>query len=134
MTTMTTLADDIKGVVVDKHSREPLIGATVMVGNKGAVTDTEGRFAIQGLKKGKYTVDIQYVGYKKLQLKDVKAVDGKASEGMTIEMDSNEQTLREVQVTGMARHNQRFGCLSLYHCHLQQHHRHWSETTERREL
>ena len=53
MTTMTTLADDIKGVVVDKHSREPLIGATVMVGNKGAVTDTEGRFAIQGLKKGK---------------------------------------------------------------------------------
>ena len=105
MTTMTTLADDIKGVVVDKHSREPLIGATVMVGNKGAVTDTEGRFAIQGLKKGKYTVDIQYVGYKKLQLKEVLADDAKASTGITIEMDSDEQTLREVQVTGMARHN-----------------------------
>ena len=44
--TATALAADIKGVVIDKQSGEPLIGAAVLVDGQGAATDIDGRFQI----------------------------------------------------------------------------------------
>ena len=62
-TCLVALADDIKGIVVDKQTGEALIGATVMVG------------------------------------------DSPNAEPLTIEMESDQQVLGEVKVTGMARKN-----------------------------
>ena len=56
MTTTAAMADTVKGVVKDKATGEPLIGATVMAGDKGVTTDMDGRFTLAGLKRGKHTL------------------------------------------------------------------------------
>ena len=98
----TALAADIKGVVIDKQSGEPLIGAAVLVDGQGAATDIDGRFQISGLKKGTYTVTIQYVAYKTATLQATAADE---PEELTIQLEADQQTLGEVKVTGVRRHN-----------------------------
>ena len=49
MATICAQAADISGIVVDKANQEPLIGATVMAGDKGTTTDIDGKFAIKGI-------------------------------------------------------------------------------------
>ena len=58
--TTTALAQQLKGNVVDKNSHETLIGAVVTVEgtNFKAVTDIDGNFQLNGLKKGTYTLYI----------------------------------------------------------------------------
>ncbi len=58
--TTTALAQQLKGNVVDKSSHETLIGAVVTVEgtNLKAVTDIDGNFQLNGLKKGTYTLYI----------------------------------------------------------------------------
>ena len=58
--TTTALAQQLKGNVVDKNSHETLIGAVVTVEgtNLKAVTDIDGNFQLNGLKKGTYTLYI----------------------------------------------------------------------------
>ena len=68
-TSIAALAANIKGKVVDRQTGEALIGATVMVGDKGCATDINGEFELKGLKKGSQTIIIKYVGYKTLTLK-----------------------------------------------------------------
>ena len=94
-TCLAALADDIKGIVVDKQTGEALIGATVMVGEKGCATDINGQFELKGLKKGNQTVIIKYVGYKTLTLK-VSVSGSPAAEPVKIEMESDQQVLGEV--------------------------------------
>lgn len=101
LTPFIAWADDIKGRVTDKATHEPLIGATVMAGGKGAATNADGVFLITGLEKGEHELTIKYIGYKDRKLRVV-AGDEK---DITIEMDDDGQTLGEVRVTGMARRN-----------------------------
>ncbi len=58
--TTTALAQQLKGNVVDKNSHKTLIGAVVTVEgtNLKAVTDIDGNFQLNGLKKGIYTLYI----------------------------------------------------------------------------
>ena len=58
--TTTALAQQLKGNVVDKNSHKTLIGAVVTVEGTSlkAVTDIDGNFQLNGLKKGTYTLDI----------------------------------------------------------------------------
>ena len=65
---MTAWAADIKGLVLDNQTKEPLIGATVMTGSQGTVTDIDGKFVLEGLKKGTHQLTIQYVAYKTVTL------------------------------------------------------------------
>ncbi len=51
----------LSGTVVDKDTREPLPYANVQVGTGGAVTDFDGKYAIQ-LTDGNYEVVVSYVG------------------------------------------------------------------------
>lgn len=60
-------AQDIRGMVVDSKTQEPLVGATVQVKGTslGVATDIDGKFHFEGLDKSKsYTLVIQYVSYK----------------------------------------------------------------------
>ena len=58
--TTTALAQQLKGNVVDKNSHKTPIGAVVTVEgtNLKAVTDIDGNFQLNGLKKGTYTLYI----------------------------------------------------------------------------
>ncbi|MDE6541942.1 MAG: outer membrane beta-barrel protein [Muribaculaceae bacterium] len=61
---------NISGVVAEDGAREPLIQASVRLLSardssvvKTAVSDVDGRFAIAGVKGGRYIVEASYVGY-----------------------------------------------------------------------
>ena len=103
-TSVAVVAANIKGKVVDRQTGEALIGATVMVGDNGCATDVNGEFELKGLKRGNLSIIIKYVGYKTLTLK-ASATDSPNDEPLTIEMESDQQVLGEVKVTGMARKN-----------------------------
>jgi len=57
----------IAGVVIDGSNTETLVGATVLVENlpgKGASTDIDGRYRIDDLPEGTYTIKISYISFK----------------------------------------------------------------------
>jgi hypothetical protein len=63
----------IKGKVYDEETREPLIGANVILLNtqKGAATDRNGDFIISDIPAGNYNVAFQYIGYDRYIKSDV---------------------------------------------------------------
>lgn len=83
----------IKGKIIDKDTKEPLIGVSVFseVAKTGTSTDLDGSFIIKVTSvSGK--LDITYVGYKSMKL------DAAADLG-TIEMESDAIGLKDVVVT-----------------------------------
>lgn len=101
---MPTWAQQIKGVVIDQKSKETLIGAVVTVDgtNVKAITNIDGNFLIDGMKKDKtYTLYINYVGYKTQKIDGVQAKDA----DQVIALQPDEQQLKEVTVTAVERRN-----------------------------
>lgn len=101
---MPTWAQQIKGVVIDQKSKETLIGAVVTVDgtNMKAITNIDGNFQIDGLdKEKKYTLYINYVGYKTQKIDGVQAKDA----DQVIALQPDEQQLKEVTVTAVERRN-----------------------------
>lgn len=100
-------AQQISGTVIDKKSNETLIGAVVSVegSNAKTVTDADGNFELNGLKNGKYTLNINYVGYKPQRIEGVRINDGKAEERISVALQPDEQQLGEVVVTAVERRN-----------------------------
>ena len=102
-TAMPAMAQQLKGSVTDRNSKETLIGAVVSVEgtNVKAVTDVDGRFELRGLKNGTYTLYINYMGYKPQRIEGVKVKKGDAEENMDIELLPDEKQLKEVVVTAV---------------------------------
>ena len=103
----SALAQQVKGTVVDKNSKETLIGAVVTVdgSNVKAVTDIDGNFELKGLKKGTYTLHINYVGYKPQRIDGVQVTGTSAEDALSVAMLPDEQQLKEVVVTAVERRN-----------------------------
>ena len=114
---LPTLAQQINGIVIDKNSKETLIGAVVTavesdgktvenIGSSNAVkatTDINGAFHLDGLRKDKtYTLYIKYVGYKTLKIDGLGGYDANQKK---IALVPDEQQLKEVTVTAVERHN-----------------------------
>ncbi|EKC80199.1 conserved hypothetical protein, secreted, partial [human gut metagenome] len=61
---LTAAAAVVEGVVADRTTREPLIGATVLVEGttKGTTTDALGHFGLD-LPDGDHTLVVSYVSY-----------------------------------------------------------------------
>jgi hypothetical protein len=66
-------AGDIRGTLLDRETRSPLIGANVRVINTdlGAVTDAEGTFEIKNVPVGAYSVQFTYIGYESIIKTDI---------------------------------------------------------------
>ncbi len=101
-----TIAGNIQGTVIDKNSQETLIGATIQIMNTtmGVVTDMDGNFELTGLKNGSYTLEIKYISYKTLQLKNIQ-VNEKEPARLHIEMEPESQTLGDVTVVAQVKKN-----------------------------
>src|SRR5688572_11274198 len=58
----------LEGVITDAADNVPIIGATVYLPDikKGAVTDDNGKFSIENLPKGKFLLEVKYIGYASL--------------------------------------------------------------------
>lgn len=91
----------IQGLVKDKQTGEPLIGATVvLVGTyKGAYADAEGRFTLKDLNPGTYTLRVTYVGYNEVLLTGLTV---KADQTLTlnIPMSPVGTTIQTVEIIG----------------------------------
>ncbi|MDR0658252.1 MAG: TonB-dependent receptor [Mediterranea sp.] len=100
LSTIPLAGKNIKGIIIDKSSGEPLIGATIrMAGtNTGVVTGTDGRFILSGLPEGETCrIIINYVGYKPLQL----SIDaGETNQDTVYELETDTQALNDVVVIG----------------------------------
>ncbi|MBK7630476.1 MAG: carboxypeptidase-like regulatory domain-containing protein [Ignavibacteriales bacterium] len=66
----------LKGKVVDKEYGEPLIGANVLVigTNLGAASDIDGNYEIKNISPGTYLLRVSYIGYKTIEIDNVKIV------------------------------------------------------------
>lgn len=71
----------LKGTIVDKVSKETIIGANVKVDGTtlGAVTDINGQFEIRDINVGMVNLTISYVSYKTVQLTGIEILGGKVT-------------------------------------------------------
>ncbi len=72
---------NIRGVVLDKDSKSPLIGANVIVIDVdpiiGAATDFDGRYTIEKVPLGRHTLQVSYIGYETKTLPNIEVTAGK---------------------------------------------------------
>ncbi|WP_179270992.1 TonB-dependent receptor [Rubricoccus marinus] len=65
----------IRGSVLDRDTRAPVIGATVLVVDSepllGSASDTDGRFAVERVPLGRHTLEVRSLGYESLRLPNV---------------------------------------------------------------
>lgn len=91
----------LKGIVTDQISKEPLIGAAVVIlGTYNAsATDLDGAYVIKNIKAGDYSIKISYVGYSDKIINGVKLKDNETTT-LNITMLEATQTLGEVIIEG----------------------------------
>ncbi|KQS33249.1 TonB-dependent receptor [Dyadobacter sp. Leaf189] len=87
----------VKGVVKDKHTNQPVIGATVLlVGqNTGVFTDENGRYELRNLCPGSYTLECRIVGYNPFRQK----LDLTAGHEENFDLEEQEVHLQDVEIT-----------------------------------
>ena len=93
------------GYVIDKQTREPLIGASVAIWKDGKLltgtsTNLEGDFRIISPVKD-FEVEVTFVGYKPLRFRS----NERKLEDMTIELEEDANTLGDVVITGFVTKN-----------------------------
>lgn len=95
MAAVCAQAINIKGVIVDKATNEPLIGATVQVEGttSGVVTDIDGKFELNDVKDQAVLI-VQYVAYQTQRI----TVNKNMQSELVIAMSTDNQQLDEVTV------------------------------------
>jgi len=75
------ITQTIKGTVYDIQTREPLIGATVIIRDseplRGASTDAGGSFRISRVPLGRHALQVNYIGYEPVIIPEVMATSGR---------------------------------------------------------
>lgn len=110
--TLTILAQvttsALSGKVTMEDTKEEVIGATIQAihepsGTKyNAVTNTSGRFTIQGMRNGgPYTVTISYIGYKTKTFRDIE-LELAETYDLNVWLSENANELTEIVVSGKA--------------------------------
>ncbi len=95
------LTQTIRGKVIDKDTRRPLPGATVLITNmdpqKGTSTDVEGNFRFKNIPVGRKNIRISFVGYENRTLRNLILKSGKEII-LTIELEEQVEELEGVVV------------------------------------
>ncbi|MFN8206873.1 MAG: TonB-dependent receptor [Bacteroidales bacterium] len=95
----------IRGQVIDKDSRQPLIGATVVLQTdppRGTISDTAGYFRLEQVPVGRQSLEVRYLGYKTSGITDL-VLNSAREAVITIEMESMVLRAEEVVVKGNQR-------------------------------
>lgn len=90
----------IKGFIYDHSNGEPIIFTNVVIKNTtiGASSDVNGYFVINKIKKGKYTLEIQCIGYQDTSINVTVVPDDIIS--LRVELYPQAKTLSVVEVQG----------------------------------
>lgn len=97
--TLTAQAGVLKGIIIDKQTREPLMGATVrIVGTSlGAVADMEGRYQLPGIQSGTYRIEVKYIGNRDI-IRNGVVIHTAQPLTLDFEMEADAQVLSEVAI------------------------------------
>jgi hypothetical protein len=72
---------NIRGKVLDKDSKSPLIGVNVLIVNStpptGTSTNEKGEFVLENVRAGRHTIKLTYVGYQEVVLSEILVSTGK---------------------------------------------------------
>ncbi|AQG78373.1 TonB-dependent receptor [Spirosoma montaniterrae] len=95
------LTQTVRGTVVDQSLQTPIPGATIVVLTtnpvQGALTDADGSFRLTGVRVGRQTLKISFVGYKDALLTNV-VVDAGKELVLTVALEEAIGQLAEVTV------------------------------------
>lgn len=106
------LTQTIRGTVVETSLQTPVAGATVVAGDKSAITDEKGNFKITGLNIGSYTLKVTHVSFNDIQLDNIVINSGKETV-ITIPVVMKLRSENEVVVKGNNRKNKPLNELSV---------------------
>ncbi len=92
--------NSLSGKVTDQSDQSPIAGATVYIPDlkKGASTGPDGLYTINQLARGRFLVEIKFVGYSTI----VRGVEIGGATELNVALNSSVTELNEVVVTGMS--------------------------------
>lgn len=92
----------IKGTILDQQTQQVLIGATIYASGleKGTTTDLDGKFQINGVPTGQYSLKVSYLGYDQVYI-PVEIVASQKVVDLMIELTESVNQLTEVVVTSV---------------------------------
>ncbi|MFY0644816.1 MAG: TonB-dependent receptor [Bacteroidia bacterium] len=96
---------NIKGQVIDKDSKAPIIGATIRVltvEGRGAITDQAGFFKISDIPIGRHDLEFSYLGYELMVIPNVELTSGKEVY-LPIEMQEVAESIGGITVSSTKR-------------------------------
>jgi Ca-activated chloride channel homolog len=101
VTTRSGKTVTIRGRVVEAESNTPLSGVNVLVvgTNRGAVTDSSGRFTIIGVPPGVHQVRVQMVGYASVTITDIRMKANYLITTPDIRLQSQSVALSDITIT-----------------------------------
>src|SRR5699024_6914802 len=90
----------LTGSVTDANSDEPLPGVNVFIPDlqRGAATDAEGKFTIEGIEYGTYTVRASFIGYTTFEQE---VTIDQETVTLDIELAAGTQQLEDIVVTAL---------------------------------
>ncbi|MFA6402986.1 MAG: TonB-dependent receptor [Salinivirgaceae bacterium] len=97
------LVQTVRGKVIDKESKYPLVGVNVVLNNSnpmiGGATNEIGEFELHQIPVGKQTLVISYLGYKTAVIRDLDITSGK-QKVILVELEEQVITTDEIVVKG----------------------------------
>ena len=92
--------NSLTGKVTDFHDHTPIVGAAVYIPDlkKGASTDVDGNYTIDLLPKGRFLVEIKFIGYSSV----IQSVQINGIVQLDVVLNSAVTELNEVVVTGIS--------------------------------
>jgi hypothetical protein len=92
----------LKGKVLDKNSKLPIIGASIIITSTdpqiGTTSDSDGYYSIPNVPVGRQSMTVSYLGYQKVSLLNILITAGKEVE-LDIEMQDEIKTINNVIIT-----------------------------------
>ena len=103
ITTALCSNSSIQGNIIDSQSREPLIGANIILEDimLGAASDENGNYLINNVPIGGYTLKIMFIGYEILE-KEI-WIEGNQTYTIDIKLKPSAIELQETKVTAEKR-------------------------------
>jgi len=93
----------IRGQILDSQTEEPIVGAAVIITDsnplKATVTDADGEFILKNITIGRQSVEISFIGYEPMFLRNLIIVSGKQTV-LELKMEEKVVQIQNVVVKG----------------------------------
>lgn len=106
LTSQAQSTQTVRGQIVDKDSKYPVIGATVVIVNTNPIlattTDLDGYFKIENVPLGRISIKISSIGYEPLSASNLLVVSGKELQ-INFQMEEQVNQLDEIVITSKSK-------------------------------